>query len=351
MKHGTRHARHGRLWYSIDMMRWATRRAPQVLATILLIVCFGNPAARAQHNVEPAATQPDSPRTNDPTEAIRVMSFNIRYGTAKDGEDAWPHRREMVFDVIRDHQPDVIGMQEVLKGQLDQLLRALPEYKSLGVGRRDGITIGEFAPILYRVDRFEVLAHGGFWLSDTPTVPGSTSWGNTIPRICTWAHLRDRRTGRSFYFYDTHLDHRSPPSQQRSAELIAQRIDQHANPSDPVILVGDFNAAEDTSTIRYLKGEVDRAYETTEGPPPSPQLRDTFRVVHPEATNVGTFNGFRGESSRGKIDYVFVSASVQVISAEIVHDNTNGRYPSDHFPVTATIIFADRQVPTNEPAP
>ena len=322
-----------------------------MLATILLIVCLGGTSARAQDTVEPATTRPDSARTNDPAEAIRVMSFNIRFGTAKDGENAWPHRREMVFDVIRDHQPDVIGMQEVLKGQLDQLLRALPEYKSLGVGRRDGIAIGEFAPILYRVERFEVLEHGGFWLSDTPTVPSSTSWGNTIPRICTWAHLRDRRTDRSFYFYDTHLDHRSPPSQQRSAEMIAQRIDQHPNPTDPIILVGDFNAAEDTSTIRYLKGEVDRAYETTKDPPPSPQLRDTFRVLHPDATNVGTFNGFRGESSRGKIDYVFVTVNVKVLSAEIVHDNSNGRYPSDHFPITATIVLNHLKPQTGEPAP
>ncbi len=322
-----------------------------MLATILLIVCLGGTSAHAQDDVEPATTRPDSDRTNDPTEAIRIMSFNIRYGTAPDGENAWPHRRDMVFDVIRDHQPDVIGMQEVLKGQLDQLLRSLPEYKSLGVGRRDGIALGEFAPILYRVDRFEILEYGGFWLSDTPTVPSSTSWGNTIPRICTWAHLRDRRTGRSFYFYDTHLDHRSPPSQQRSAELIARRIDQHPNKTDPVILVGDFNAGEDTSTIRYLKGEVERAYETTEDPPPSPQLRDTFRVVYPDAIAVGTFNGFRGDRSRAKIDYVLVSDGIEVLCAAIIHASKDGRYPSDHFPVTATLILAEGHVPTNEPSP
>ena len=343
--------RSGTLWYSIDMMRWATRRAPQVLVTILLIVCLGGTSAHAQDDVVPAAARPDSTRTNDPTEAIRVMSFNIRYGTAKDGENAWPHRREMVFDVIRRHRPDIVGMQEVLNGQRAELLRVLPEYESLGTGRFDGVLRGEFSPIMYRTDRFEVLEHGQFWLSDTPDVPGSKSWGNSITRICTWARMRDRETGRSFYFYNTHLDHRSSPSQQRSAELIAQRIAAHEYNNDAVILTGDFNASESTSTIRFLKGEIERAFETTTDPPPSPKLRDTFRVVHPEATNVGTFNGFRGESSRGKIDYVFVSAPVQVISAEIVHDNTNGRYPSDHFPVTATIILADGHVPTNEPPP
>ena len=344
-------SRRGTLWYSTDMMQWATRRAPQIVATLLLIVCLGGTSGHAQDNVKPTTTRPDSPRTNDPAEAIRVMSFNIRYGTAKDGENAWPHRREMVFDVVRNHQPDIVGMQEVLNGQRAALLRALPEYESIGKGRFDGALRGEFSPIMYRKERFEVLEHGQFWLSDTPDVPGSKSWGNAITRICTWARLRDRETSRVVYFYNTHLDHRSPPSQQRSAELIAQRIEQHANKTDPVILVGDFNAAEDTSTIRYLKGEIDRAYETTEDPPPSPKLRDTFRVLHPDATNVGTFNGFRGASDRGKIDHVFVSAGVTVISAEIVHDNTNGRYPSDHFPVTATILLIDGEVPTNEPAP
>lgn len=319
------------------MMRWATGRATQVLAAILLIACLGKPTLHAQDDVVPDTTRPDSIHTNEPTEAIRVMSFNIRYGTAKDGENAWPHRRELVFDVIRKHRPDLVGMQEVLNGQRAELLRALPEYESLGTGRFDGMLRGEISPIVYRKDRFEVLEHGQFWLSDTPEVPGSKSWGNSITRICTWARMRDSRTGQSFYFYNTHLDHRSPPSQQRSAELIAQRIAAHEHNTDAVILTGDFNAGEDTSTIRFLKGEIERAFETTANPPPSPKLRDTFRVLHPDATNVGTFNGFRGESSRGKIDYVFVSADVQVVSAEIVHDNADGRYPSDHFPVTATV--------------
>ena len=319
------------------MMRWATPRAPQVLATILLIVCLGSTSAHAQDDVEPATIQPDSSRTDDPAEAIRVMSFNIRYGTAKDGENAWPYRRKMVFDVISKHRPDIVGMQEVLNGQRSELLGALPEYESLGTGRFDGMLRGEFSPIVYRKDRFEVLEDGQFWLSDTPDVPGSKSWGNAITRICTWARMRDRATGQSFYFYNTHLDHRSPPSQQRSAELIAQRIATHDHKDDPVILTGDFNANEDTSTIRFLKGEIERAFEKTAGLPPSPKLRDSFRVLHPDATNVGTFNGFRGERSRGKIDYVLVSADVQIVSAEIVHDNTDGRYPSDHFPVKTTV--------------
>ena len=152
--------------------------------------------------------------------------------------------------------------------------------------------------------------------------------------------MRDLKTNKSFYLYNTHLDHRSAPSQQRSVELIAQRIAARVHQDDPVFLTGDFNAAEDTSTIRYLKGEIEKAFEETETPPPAPKLRDSFRVLHKEATAGGTFNSFRGERSKAKIDYVFVSSEIKVLSAEIIHDNDEGRYPSDHFPVKATITFS-----------
>lgn len=273
----------------------------------------------------------------DAAETIRVMTFNIRYGTAKDGDNAWQHRRKMVFGIIRDHQPDIVGLQEVLEGQRRELLGVLPEYESLGAGRFDGILRGEFAPIFYRKQRFKVLEQGQFWLSDTPKIPGSKSWGNNITRICTWARMRDLKTSKSFYFYNTHLDHRSAPSQQRSVELIAQRIANRKHSNDPILLTGDFNAGEDSKSIRYIKGEIEKAFEASENPPLSPELRDTFRVMHSDATDVGTFNSFRGESSKAKIDYVFVSSEIKVLSAEIIHDNDDGRYPSDHFPVKAII--------------
>lgn len=285
-------------------------------------------------------TRPQLSDTSDSVETIRVMTFNIRYGTAKDGDNAWPHRRKMVFDVIRDHQPDIVGMQEVLEGQRRELLAVLPDFESLGAGRFDGLLRGEFSPIFYRRQRFKILEQGQFWLSNTPKIPGSKSWGNGITRICTWARMRDRETDKSFYFYNTHLDHRSVPSQQRSVHLIAERFAARAHMDESVILTGDFNAGEDTNSIRYLKGEIEKAFEESETPPPSPNLLDSFRMLHPEATAVGTFNSFRGESSKAKIDYVFVSSAIKVLSAEIIHDNVEGRYPSDHFPVKATITLS-----------
>ncbi|MCH8823159.1 MAG: endonuclease/exonuclease/phosphatase family protein [Planctomycetes bacterium] len=321
------------------MMNIAKQHATYILA-ILLAFCLSSWLEAAQDPSQQSTTQPGSSDANASAETIRVMTFNIRYGTAKDGENAWSHRRKMVFNILRDHQPDVVGMQEVLEGQRRELLSVLPEYKSLGAGRFDGLLRGEFSPIFYRIQRLEILEQGQFWLSDTPKVPGSKSWGNGITRICTWARMRDRETDKSFYFYNTHLDHRSRPSQQRSAELIAQRIAARVYQNDPIILTGDFNAAEDTSTIRFIKGEIEKAFEESETPPPSPKLRDSFRVLHKEATAVGTFNSFRGESSKAKIDYVFVSNEIKVLSAEIIHDNDEGRYPSDHFPVKATITFS-----------
>ena len=123
------------------------------------------------------------------------MSFNIRYGTARDGDNAWGLRRDAVVEVIEAFGPALLGVQEALRFQLGELAAALPGYREIGVGRTDGIEAGEYAAIMVDGARLDVLEHGTFWFSDTPEVPGSTSWGNDIPRICTWAHLRDRTSG------------------------------------------------------------------------------------------------------------------------------------------------------------
>ncbi len=269
-------------------------------------------------------------------DAIRVMTFNIRYGTANDGEDRWERRRDMVFDVIRRHKPDVVGVQEALRFQLDEIAKALPVYAEIGTGRDDGRQAGEYSAILYRTNRVRLLEHGTFWFSDTPETPGSRHWGNRLPRICTWGRFEDNRTRRTFHHYNVHLDHQSQPSRERSAELLADHIRRRAHP-DPVIVTGDFNAGEDNPAIRYLQGKLPRASAPGPEAPPSPRLRDTFRVLHPDAKDTGTFNGFRGTRTGEKIDYVFVSPGVAVLDAQIVHDQHDGRYPSDHFPVTATI--------------
>jgi endonuclease/exonuclease/phosphatase family metal-dependent hydrolase len=150
------------------------------------------------------------------TPDLSVLSFNIRYGTADDGENSWQHRREFVFDVIRDQEADIVGLQEALRFQLDEIADAVTGYSELGVGRDDGVEAGEYAAILYREEKFEALDHGTFWFADTPELPGAVGWGAHIPRICTWARLRDRETARSFYVFNVHLDHQSQESRERS---------------------------------------------------------------------------------------------------------------------------------------
>ena len=277
----------------------------------------------------PVGTEPSS---------ITVMSFNIRYGTANDGENSWEHRKALLVDVIRQESPDLIGTQEGLRFQLNYIKEELPGYGEVGVGRNDGLTAGEYSAILYRSDRFSVLDSGTFWFSDTPEVPGSMHWGNTITRICSWARFEDRESGHTFYHYNLHLDHQSQMSRERSVELLTKRIHDRPDPA-PVIVTGDFNAAEGNRAIRYLKGDSPRASLRTESSPPPPGLRDTFRVLHPDETEVGTFNGFGGSSSRGKIDYVLVDDGWQVVEGAIVRTSREGRYPSDHFPVTARLLI------------
>ena len=271
--------------------------------------------------------------------ALRVMSFNIRYGKAPDGENAWPKRHDLVAEVIRQHQPDMVGLQEALRFQLDDLRKALPQYDEIGVGRENGQDKGEYNTILYRTDRFVPLEHGNFWYSDTPTVPGSRTWGNRLPRLCTWAcfALKGDPKKPAFYYYNTHLDHESQPSRARSAEFLVQTIEKRKH-HVPAIVSGDFNVSEDNPVVLYLTGRRPHATTGPAGEPaPKPHLVDTFRKLHPDEKVAGTFNGFKGVRTGEKIDYILASPDLKVLEATIVRDNKDGRYPSDHFPIMSIV--------------
>ncbi|HZW07145.1 MAG TPA: endonuclease/exonuclease/phosphatase family protein [Phycisphaerales bacterium] len=283
-------------------------------------------------------------------EPLTVMSFNIRYGTANDGEDRWEKRRGLVMDVIRSHEPDVIGLQEALRFQIDEIRKEMPAYAEVGVGRDDGKTKGEYSAILYRTPRLALAGavadtSGTFWLSDTPEKVASRTWGNGITRVCTWARLREV-DGSQFVVFNTHLDHQSEPSRRRSVELIASRV-QALPVRVPVIVTGDFNCGEASPAIRFVTGA---AASASGGPGVEgwTGLVDTFRVVHPDEANVRTFHAFKGvgdTTGKGgpqgalteKIDFVFVDEGWEVMDAAIDRTQRAGRYPSDHFPVVARV--------------
>jgi len=275
------------------------------LATMVAACVVVHPMVRAQPEVE-----------------LSLLTFNIRYGTAADGVNAWAHRADLVAEVIREADADVVGLQEALRGQLDDLAAGLPRYAEIGVGRDDGRTRGEHATILYDRARFAVGESGTFWLSETPGTPGSMHWGNRITRVCTWARLVEKASGRGVYVYNLHLDHESQASRERSVRLVAERIGARAH-ADPVVVMGDFNAGEDNPALLFLLDEG---------------FKDSFRALHPDEDEVGTFNAFRlGNTGGAKIDYVLVPGGATVLDAAIIRTEREGRYPSDHFPVSASV--------------
>jgi endonuclease/exonuclease/phosphatase family metal-dependent hydrolase len=284
------------------------------------------------------ASATDGQTASEPN--LVVMTFNIRYGTADDRENNWASRKDMACEVLRRHNPDIVGLQEALRSQIDDIRAALPQYAEIGVGRDDGKTKGEYSAILYRKDRLDVDESGTFWHSDTPEVPGSTSWGNTITRVCTWGRFLRKGSREPFYLFNTHLDHQSQPSRERSAVLLAGRIAERKH-ADPVLVTGDFNSGENNLAVRYLKGDLPLG--TGQGDPTKTPvtLVDTFRVLHAEATEVGTFNQFKGIRTGDKIDYILALPGTQVLRSEILRDSKDNRYPSDHFPVIAVLRLSN----------
>jgi endonuclease/exonuclease/phosphatase family metal-dependent hydrolase len=304
------------------------------IVALSLVVAWPVVAASSRSDVEAdpqvvGAAESPLRRPTSQVEPLNVMTFNIRYGTANDGDNDWSLRREAVFEVIEAFRVDVLGVQEALNSQLAEISAALPGYRRIGVGRDDGAEAGEYSAILVDSSRFEVLDEGTFWFSDTPDVPGSTSWGNEIPRICTFAHLRDGPANRTFWVFNVHWDHVSQPSRERAAELLMATIGERAA-GEPVLITGDFNAGEDNPAFRYL---LDSEGALALG------MFDTFRDVHPDATDVGTFNGFEGNTDGDKIDAILASSGWAVLAADIIRTRRQGRYPSDHFPVIATLAL------------
>lgn len=253
---------------------------------------------------------------------LKVMAFNVRLPTDADGDNRWQVRKDILVDTIRDQRPVVFGTQELFAEQGDYIVRQLPEYAWFGVGRRgDAEGAGdEHMGVFYLRDELKVIESGDFWLSDTPEVAGSITWGNLYPRMVTWALFKRMADGRRFYFFNTHLPYRDEdePIRERGAALLLKRLS--ALPADvPVVVTGDFNTGPESRVHALLTDVMADAWE-----------RSTQRSG-PEAT----FHAFSGKADR-RIDWILVRG-FDVGPVSTVTDHENGRYPSDHFPVVAEL--------------
>jgi endonuclease/exonuclease/phosphatase family metal-dependent hydrolase len=260
------------------------------------------------------------------------MTFNIRAKNMMDIFDRWNSRKEGVFDVITDNAPDVFGLQEPLHGQLEEVQHAFPQYGCYSAGGKDGKDSGESCPIFYRKDRFNLLDSGTFWFSDRPDTPGTKSWGEPVPRFCSWVVLAEKGQNTSFYVYNTHLAWMSQRSRNKSVRLLEKEI-AACNSSVPFIIIGDFNMKLTNPAVEFLlTGSEENKFPVT----------DAWLSVHPDQPNMSTCNfGIWGKGPQ--IDHIQLGRNVRAITAEIDDRKVNGSYPSDHFPVIATLMFPNAE--------
>ncbi|HCL27445.1 MAG TPA: endonuclease [Candidatus Latescibacteria bacterium] len=259
---------------------------------------------------------------------MRVMTCNVRTSLAKDGDDHWARRRDFCLNVIRAQSADLLGFQELQRDQYDDLRLGLPEYTAWGMVDEPHTTSPVNA-ILFRTGRFSLLSQGGFWLSETPHVTGSSSWDSACVRLANWVRLRDRETGVDFRYVNTHLDHVGQTAREEQARLIVE--DAAAYPARyPQLLTGDMNCDGANAALeRFRQGG----------------WKDTHAALHGD-TNPDTFHGFRGaddDGSSGKIDWIFARGPVTPTASQIIREEQNGHYMSDH-----DFVWADVKLNTAE---
>jgi endonuclease/exonuclease/phosphatase family metal-dependent hydrolase len=252
---------------------------------------------------------------------VRCMTFNIRVAHALDRQNRWYRRRELVLDVLREHRPQLLGLQEVVPFQLNEILGAFPALGAIADRRYAG-RMGTYAPILFDRNTLEPAQSGDFWLAPDPDGSRQRGWDAAVPRICTWAVFRVRGPQpRRFAVFNTHFDQAGVSARVESARLVVSRLDSLRH--FPRLVMADLNANESSEALGLLRATG---------------LRDSFRDLHPDE-EAFTFHGFRGKGVRnlGKIDYILCDGSWETLAAGVVRGSRAERYPSDHFPVTAEL--------------
>lgn len=263
-------------------------------------------------------------QVNSQDHSINAMTYNIRYDNKSDSPD-WNQRKKYVIDLILFHKASILGVQEALHHQIKDMEDAMPGFSWIGKGRDDGMESGEFSPIFFKEEIFDLIETQTFWLSLTPEKP-SKSWDAALPRVCTWAKFNHRPTNLIFYVFNTHFDHIGTEARYNSVKLITEKIKSIAGKA-PFVLMGDFNFSPDTEPYQYLKKQenIFDAQNISQSPHYGPQ---------------GTFNGFNFHEPLGeKIDHIFVNDKFDVLRHGVISDSYELNYPSDHLPVIAEIKF------------
>ena len=251
---------------------------------------------------------------------VKVISFNIRLINSKDGPNEWKYRAEASPAMIKDYAPDIFGVQEAVKEQLDYMQKALPKYGCVGVGREDGVSKGEHMSIFYNKKTVELLEWGTYWLSETPDEP-SKGWDAACKRTATWSRLRMKDSGKEFFYVNTHLDHRGKEAQQKGLDLIVKRIAAMNPDGLPMILTGDFNVEPKNPVLTELNTKMKDARKTAE-----------------KTDSRATFNGWGARAL--VIDYIYHSGFSACPEYEtIVRQYKGVPYISDHYPVVARLKF------------
>jgi endonuclease/exonuclease/phosphatase family metal-dependent hydrolase len=251
------------------------------------------------------------------SQPVKVMTYNIRLDVASDGINQWSNRKEKLPALIQKYDPDLVGLQEAMHHQLMDILKALPQYGYIGVGRDDGKEKGEYSAILYRKDRFEVSSGKTSWLSETPDVPGSKSWDAAITRVVTRGKFKDKKTGKEFMYFNTHFDHIGKEARKHSAEMIVAMTKKETLPT---IVTGDFNSQVSEDPYKVMNGSLSDA--------------------RPEKSTQGTFCTFTVNGQPCTlIDHIFYSKDVKRNNYQVITDNDGKYYPSDHLPVMAEFEF------------
>lgn len=261
---------------------------------------------------------------NAPQE-LTVMTLNMRYDNPEDGANNWRFRRERIAGLIRSEAVDLLGTQEVLANQFDDLQALLSGYRAVGVGREDGARAGEFNAVFFRSDRFELLDSGVFWLSENPETPGSKGWDGACERLATWTVLRDK-SGGELLFINTHLDHIGEQARREGVALLLRRIET-LRAGRPVILTGDFNAEPSSPVVARVVADS--------------ALRSAWDTAPIRSGSAWSFSDFGQlpEEERPLIDYVFYGGGLEVVSCSILPDTLGGGYLSDHAPVEARLKY------------